>query len=190
VWAGFIPDCVILFKRLLGDPMVPRGSKFWLGGLILYLAMPIDLVPDFVPIAGQLDDAIIVALVLRLVLRWPGEVPSGSIGPTLSRRVAAGGVVCCAAARPLVSLLGRTEHTSLGANSSIMLRGYSSIVSILSPWMPAMRSRRRGRVSGARRVRAVIFCEGLRGCVSTMVRWSATHARRANGESLSSVALS
>jgi uncharacterized membrane protein YkvA (DUF1232 family) len=55
--------------------MVPRGSKFWLGGLILYLAMPIDLVPDFVPIAGQLDDAIIVALVLRLVLRRAGEVP-------------------------------------------------------------------------------------------------------------------
>jgi uncharacterized membrane protein YkvA (DUF1232 family) len=75
VWAGFIPDCVIFFKRLLGDPMVPRGSKFWLGGLILYLAMPIDLVPDFVPIAGQLDDAIIVALVLRLVLRRAGEVP-------------------------------------------------------------------------------------------------------------------
>jgi uncharacterized membrane protein YkvA (DUF1232 family) len=74
-WAGFIPDCVILFKRLLGDPMVPRGSKFWLGGLILCLAMPIDLVPDFVPIAGQLDDAIIVALVLRLVLRRAGEVP-------------------------------------------------------------------------------------------------------------------
>jgi uncharacterized membrane protein YkvA (DUF1232 family) len=40
-----------------------KRSKFWLGGLILYLAMPIDLVPDFVPIAGQLDDAIIVALV-------------------------------------------------------------------------------------------------------------------------------
>jgi uncharacterized membrane protein YkvA (DUF1232 family) len=75
VWAGFIPYCVILFKRLLGDPMVPRGSKFWLGGLILCLAMPIDLVPDFVPIAGQLDDAIIVALVLRLVLRRAGEVP-------------------------------------------------------------------------------------------------------------------
>jgi hypothetical protein len=46
VWAGFIPDCVIFFKRLLGDPMVPRGSKFWLGGLILYLAMPIDLCAD------------------------------------------------------------------------------------------------------------------------------------------------
>ena len=74
-WAGFIPDCVILFKRLLGDPVVPRGSKFCLGGLILYLAMPIDLVPDFVPIAGQLDDAIIVVLVLRYVLRRAGEGP-------------------------------------------------------------------------------------------------------------------
>jgi uncharacterized membrane protein YkvA (DUF1232 family) len=66
---------------------VPRGSKFWLGGLILYLAMPIDLVPDFVPIAGQLDDAIIVALVLRHVLRRAGEAQSGSIGPALSRRL-------------------------------------------------------------------------------------------------------
>jgi len=45
-WARYIPDCVIVFKRLLGDPMVPRGSKFWLGGLILYLAMPIDLCAD------------------------------------------------------------------------------------------------------------------------------------------------
>jgi uncharacterized membrane protein YkvA (DUF1232 family) len=74
-WAGFIPDCVILFKRLLGDPDVPESSKLWLGGLILYLAMPIDLVPDFVPVAGQLDDAIIVALVLRHVLRRAGDVP-------------------------------------------------------------------------------------------------------------------
>jgi O-methyltransferase domain len=57
---------------------------------------------------------------------------------------------------------GSSPCTSLGANSSIMLRSYSSIASILSPWMPAMRSRRRVRVSGARRVRAVIFCEGLR----------------------------
>lgn len=52
-----------------------KRSKFWLGGLILYLAMPIDLVPDFVPIAGQLDDAIIVALVLRHVLRRAGKDP-------------------------------------------------------------------------------------------------------------------
>jgi uncharacterized membrane protein YkvA (DUF1232 family) len=74
-WAGFIPDCIILFKRLVGDPTVPRRSKLWLGGLILYLAMPFDLVPDFIPIAGQLDDAIIVALVLRQVLRKAGETP-------------------------------------------------------------------------------------------------------------------
>lgn len=74
-WAGFIPDCIILFKRLLGDPAVPKGSKLWLGALVLYLAMPIDLVPDFIPIAGQLDDAIIVALVLRQVLRTAGADP-------------------------------------------------------------------------------------------------------------------
>jgi uncharacterized membrane protein YkvA (DUF1232 family) len=73
---------VILFKRLLGDSKVPRSSKFWLGGLILYLAMPIDLVPDFVPIAGQLDDAIIVALVLRHVLR---PCRGGSNPPALAR---------------------------------------------------------------------------------------------------------
>jgi uncharacterized membrane protein YkvA (DUF1232 family) len=44
-----------------------------LGVLIGYLAMPIDLVPDFIPVAGQLDDAILVALVLRAVLRSGGE---------------------------------------------------------------------------------------------------------------------
>ena len=74
-WAGFIPDCIILFKRLIGDAKVPRSSKLWLGGLILYLALPFDLVPDFIPIAGQLDDAIIVALVLRQVLRKAGAAP-------------------------------------------------------------------------------------------------------------------
>ena len=74
-WAGFIPDCIILFKRLIGASAMPRSSKLWLGALILYLAMPIDLVPDFIPIAGQLDDAIIVALVLRQVLRKAGADP-------------------------------------------------------------------------------------------------------------------
>ena len=71
--AGFIPDCLVLFKRLLGDPRVPRSRKALLAGMVGYLAMPIDLVPDFIPVAGQLDDAILVALVLRAVLRGPAR---------------------------------------------------------------------------------------------------------------------
>jgi uncharacterized membrane protein YkvA (DUF1232 family) len=84
VWV--VPDCLLLFRRLLADPRVPRRSKLVLGALILYLAMPIDLVPDFVPVAGYLDDAIIVAFALRHLLRrsgaalieehWPGTPAS------------------------------------------------------------------------------------------------------------------
>ena len=80
--ARFIPDCVILVKRLLGDDRVPRRSKLLLAALGAYLALPFDLVPDFIPVAGQLDDAIVAAWVLRRVLRsgdrellaehWPG----------------------------------------------------------------------------------------------------------------------
>jgi uncharacterized membrane protein YkvA (DUF1232 family) len=80
--ADFIPDCIVLFRRLLRDDRIPRRSKLLLAALIGYLALPIDLVPDFIPIAGQLDDAIIVVLALRSVLRaggpqllreyWPG----------------------------------------------------------------------------------------------------------------------
>jgi uncharacterized membrane protein YkvA (DUF1232 family) len=71
--AGFIPDCVVLFKRLLGDPEVDRWRKVLLGGMLLYLAFPLDLVPDFIPVAGQLDDLILVALVLRSILLGAGE---------------------------------------------------------------------------------------------------------------------
>jgi Protein of unknown function (DUF1232) len=84
--AGFIPDCIVLFRRLLADDRVPRRRTLLLAALIGYLAMPVDLVPDFIPVAGQLDDAIIVALVLRSVLRagppellsehWPGPPTS------------------------------------------------------------------------------------------------------------------
>ena len=73
VLAGFIPDCLVLAKRLLSDPRVPRRRKLLVGLLVAYLAMPLDLVPDFIPVAGQLDDAILVALVLRAVLRSGGE---------------------------------------------------------------------------------------------------------------------
>jgi uncharacterized membrane protein YkvA (DUF1232 family) len=73
--AGFIPDCLVLFKRLLADPRVSKGGKWLLGAMVFYLGMPFDLVPDFIPVAGQLDDAVLVAWVLRHVL--------GSAGPAL-----------------------------------------------------------------------------------------------------------
>jgi uncharacterized membrane protein YkvA (DUF1232 family) len=89
--AGFIPDCVVLCSRLLRDPRVPRRKKVLLLALVAYLAMPFDVVPDFIPIAGQLDDAVIVALVLRSLLRgggaslvrehWPG--PENSLALVL-----------------------------------------------------------------------------------------------------------
>ena len=71
--AGFIPDCIVLVRRLLGDERVPRSRKLLLGVLLAYLAMPLDLVPDLIPVAGQLDDAIVTALVLRVVLRSGGD---------------------------------------------------------------------------------------------------------------------
>ena len=84
--AGFVPDCVVLFKRILQDERVSRPRKILLALLIAYLALPFDLVPDFIPVAGQLDDAILVLVVLRTVLRgagtglvrehWPGPESS------------------------------------------------------------------------------------------------------------------
>jgi uncharacterized membrane protein YkvA (DUF1232 family) len=70
--ARFVPDCVVLFRGLLSDPRVPRSRKLLLLALVAYLATPIDLIPDFIPVAGQLDDAILVALVLRRLLRGAG----------------------------------------------------------------------------------------------------------------------
>jgi len=71
--ATFIPDCIVLVTRLARDPRVPGRRKLLLIGLVGYLALPFDLVPDFIPVAGQLDDAIIVALVLRHFVRAGGE---------------------------------------------------------------------------------------------------------------------
>jgi uncharacterized membrane protein YkvA (DUF1232 family) len=71
--AGFIPDCLVLAGRLVRDDRVPRRRKLFLLGLAGYLALPFDLVPDFIPVAGQLDDAIVAALVLRHLIRAGGE---------------------------------------------------------------------------------------------------------------------
>jgi uncharacterized membrane protein YkvA (DUF1232 family) len=70
--AKLVPHCAVLFKRLLADPRVPARWKVASGFALVYLAFPFDLVPDFIPVAGQLDDAIVVALVLRGLLRGAG----------------------------------------------------------------------------------------------------------------------
>jgi uncharacterized membrane protein YkvA (DUF1232 family) len=81
-----LPDVLRLVRRLAGDRTLPRGVRVRLWLLMAYLAMPIDLVPDFLPVLGHADDAIVVALVLRSVVRragvaaverhWPGT-PEG-----------------------------------------------------------------------------------------------------------------
>lgn len=68
-----LPDTLRLLKRLAGDSELPRGSRLLVGGLLAYLALPFDLVPDFVPVLGYADDAIIVAAVLRSVVHRAGH---------------------------------------------------------------------------------------------------------------------
>lgn len=80
--ARFMPDCVVLLRRLLADPRVPTHNRVALGAVLVYVILPFDLIPDFIPVAGQLDDALILALVLGHLLRsagpqvvresWPG----------------------------------------------------------------------------------------------------------------------
>lgn len=80
------PDVVRLTRRLAVDPAVPRGVRIWLGVLLVYLLLPIDLIPDFIPVIGYADDAIMIALIFRLAMRhagapalerhWPGT-PQG-----------------------------------------------------------------------------------------------------------------
>ena len=77
-----IPDVVRLVRQLLRDPSVPIGAKVALIGLFVYLVNPIDLIPEFIPVLGPVDDAVVSVLVLRYVRRrvgleelrrrWPG----------------------------------------------------------------------------------------------------------------------
>jgi uncharacterized membrane protein YkvA (DUF1232 family) len=80
------PDLVRLLARLARDPAVPRRARIVLALLLAYLATPIDLVPDVVPVIGYADDAIVAAVAVRVALRhagpetvrrhWPGT-PAG-----------------------------------------------------------------------------------------------------------------
>jgi uncharacterized membrane protein YkvA (DUF1232 family) len=81
-----VPDVARLLRRLTADPTLPRGVRIRLMLLLVYLALPIDLVPDFIPVVGYADDAVVVAIALRSVARragveaidrhWPGT-PEG-----------------------------------------------------------------------------------------------------------------
>ncbi|MDX6607254.1 MAG: hypothetical protein QOD14_1794 [Solirubrobacterales bacterium] len=87
--ARFIPDCLVLVSRLARDKRIsrPRRAVLWL--VLAYLALPVDLVPDFLPGIGQLDDAVLLGLALRLVVHaggtdlvrnaWPGPEASLTI---------------------------------------------------------------------------------------------------------------
>ena len=87
--AGFIPDCVVLVGRLARDRRISRARRAVLFVVLGYLALPLDLVPDFLPGIGQLDDAVVLGLALRLVVRgggadivheaWPGPQASLTI---------------------------------------------------------------------------------------------------------------
>ncbi|WP_260842527.1 YkvA family protein [Paenarthrobacter nicotinovorans] len=70
-----LPDLLILLRRLAADRALPRGIRVRLVLLLVYLASPIDLVPDFLPVIGYADDAIIVALVMRSIIGTAGKGP-------------------------------------------------------------------------------------------------------------------
>jgi len=81
--AAFIPDCVTAVRRLRKDPRVPRRARIAIVVAGIWVASPIDLIPEFIPVIGPLDDIVVVALALRyagrqvprdvLMAAWPGD---------------------------------------------------------------------------------------------------------------------
>jgi uncharacterized membrane protein YkvA (DUF1232 family) len=92
--ARFIPDCLTTVRRLRGDARVPRRARVAVVLAGLWLASPIDLLPEFLPVIGPLDDVVVVALALRYAARqvprqvlvdaWPGDprLLERLLGPT------------------------------------------------------------------------------------------------------------
>jgi len=81
--AAFIPDCVTTVRRLRKDPRVPRRAKAVIIFAGIWVASPIDLIPELIPVIGPLDDIVVVALALRyagrqvprevILAAWPGD---------------------------------------------------------------------------------------------------------------------
>lgn len=81
-----LPDIARMIMRLTGDPVLPKAAKIALAAAVLYLVSPVDLIPDFIPFLGALDDLLVAAIVVDgilnfvdrgLVLRyWPGSAES------------------------------------------------------------------------------------------------------------------
>jgi uncharacterized membrane protein YkvA (DUF1232 family) len=81
--AGFLPNCVTMIRRLRKHPAVPRRAKLAIAFAGVWVVSPIDLIPEFLPVIGPLDDVVVVALALRYAARrvprdvifeaWPGD---------------------------------------------------------------------------------------------------------------------
>ena len=81
--ASVLPVCATTVRRLRKDPRVPRSAKIAVAFAGLWVLSPIDLIPEFLPVIGPLDDVIVVALALRFAARrvphdaiceaWPGD---------------------------------------------------------------------------------------------------------------------
>ena len=88
--AGFLPACVTTIKTLRKDPRVPRRAKLAIAFAGVWVISPIDLIPEFLPVIGPLDDIVVVALAFRYAAR---QIPSDVLfdawpaDPTLLRRL-------------------------------------------------------------------------------------------------------
>lgn len=96
--ARFLPDCVTTVRRLRRDPRVPRRAKVAVAVAAVWVLSPVDLIPEFLPVIGPLDDVVVVALALRYAARsvprevlldaWPGDpgLLQRLIGPPRTHR--------------------------------------------------------------------------------------------------------
>jgi uncharacterized membrane protein YkvA (DUF1232 family) len=103
--AGFLPNCVTMLRKLRTDPRVPRRAKVAVGFAALWAISPIDLIPEFLPVIGPLDDIVVIALALRYAGRqvprdvileaWPGDpsLINRLLGPTSTPADHDGGTV-------------------------------------------------------------------------------------------------